>query len=307
MTFEEFFAKKKIDLVQLEKAEPGLFNEFKSHYALMGEKSFDHTKKFWFNKLRHLYHLNAPAKEAPKPDKIASQAEPLSSPTIEQNITAAEADTAEPTKPVVNRPAFKPRNIPAKTEQKEQITPTENISETAPASPAKMPGFKPRNIKPPVQASNEEKAPETAEPTQAASESTETAAKPAFKPRFNMKNMPQQKPAESPETKAAEEQTEETQATAPASETPKEEAAATKPTGFKPRFNMKNMPQQKPESSETKPAEERTEETPAADSSSETPKEAPSAESPKAEDSESKPAFKPKFNLRNIKPKSPEE
>lgn len=52
MTFEEFFHKKKIDLLALKQAEPALFEEFKNHYEQMGEKSFDHTKKYWFNKLR---------------------------------------------------------------------------------------------------------------------------------------------------------------------------------------------------------------------------------------------------------------
>ena len=56
-TFADFFAKKKIDLSALQKAEPQLYDEFASHYALMGEKSFDHSKKFWFNKLRKSYHL----------------------------------------------------------------------------------------------------------------------------------------------------------------------------------------------------------------------------------------------------------
>ena len=82
MTFEEFLVKKKIDLAQFKTAEPGLFLEFESHYSQMGEKSFDHSKKFLFNKLRRAYHL----KEEPKPlvaqekievNEIASQAEPL--------------------------------------------------------------------------------------------------------------------------------------------------------------------------------------------------------------------------------------
>ena len=47
MTFEEFFsARKKIDLVALQKAEPSLFAEFETHFVQMGEKSFDHTKKY---------------------------------------------------------------------------------------------------------------------------------------------------------------------------------------------------------------------------------------------------------------------
>ena len=52
MTFEEFFAKKKIDLEALQKEQPDLFNEFKFHFEEMGEKSFDHSKKFWFNKMK---------------------------------------------------------------------------------------------------------------------------------------------------------------------------------------------------------------------------------------------------------------
>lgn len=57
MTFEEFFLKKKIDLVELKKNESKLYEKFYSHYEQMGPKSFDHTKKFWFNKLRRKYPL----------------------------------------------------------------------------------------------------------------------------------------------------------------------------------------------------------------------------------------------------------
>ena len=134
MTFEEFFAKKRIDLVQLEKAEPVLYSEFKSHFAAMGEKSFDHTKKFWFNKLRGIYHLAHPEKATAKIEEaIASQAEPLSSPTIEQrpftprfksaNISKTEpAEEPLETKPAA-KPAFRPRNIPVKEPEKDQIAP----------------------------------------------------------------------------------------------------------------------------------------------------------------------------------------
>jgi hypothetical protein len=57
MTFEEFLIKKKIDPVQLQSKEQSFFSEFESHFLQMGEKSFDHSKKFWFNKLRRTYHL----------------------------------------------------------------------------------------------------------------------------------------------------------------------------------------------------------------------------------------------------------
>ena len=66
MTFDEFFKKKRIDLAALEKAVPALFSEFKDHFERMGEKSFDHTKKYWFNKLRRQYQL-APEIKTEKP------------------------------------------------------------------------------------------------------------------------------------------------------------------------------------------------------------------------------------------------
>src|SRR3546814_367166 len=59
MTFEEFFQKKKIDLTTLGAERPALLDEFKKHFEAMGEKSFDHTKKYWFNKLRRAYPLKA--------------------------------------------------------------------------------------------------------------------------------------------------------------------------------------------------------------------------------------------------------
>ena len=51
MTFEDFLRRKK-STWRLEQGEPALFSEFKTHFEQMGEKSFDHTKKYWFNKLR---------------------------------------------------------------------------------------------------------------------------------------------------------------------------------------------------------------------------------------------------------------
>jgi hypothetical protein len=151
MTFEEFFTKKKIDLVSFEKAEPVLYTEFKSHFWAMGEKSFDHTKKFWFNKLRRLYHLTPPDKAVTQVETaIASQAEPLSSPTIEQKpaftplfksttINKAESAPEEEVevKPVA-KPAFKPRNIPPKPAEPASEETTAELS-NPPA--AKIPGF----------------------------------------------------------------------------------------------------------------------------------------------------------------------
>ena len=53
-----FFLKKKIDLELFRQGDPNLFDEFASHYEVMSEKSFDHTKKYWFNNLRHIYPLS---------------------------------------------------------------------------------------------------------------------------------------------------------------------------------------------------------------------------------------------------------
>ncbi|MDB5014306.1 MAG: hypothetical protein JWQ25_2508 [Daejeonella sp.] len=250
MTFEEFFHKKKIDLVQLQQAESVLFYEFKSHFAEMGEKSFDHSKKFWFNKLRRLYHIvEEPKAERTKIEinQIASQAEPLSSPVPESKtgftprfkakpIVSEENDTSEE-KPEINeseiqssvKPAFKPRFKPqlTKPEVKEgpkgedsglDENPAEAQEKTA-AKPAFKPRFKPQLAKPLLEVEpiklNEEKKEENLE-----------VSKPiGFKPRFKAQitkpttDVPQEsevKPVEIKEESKAEE------------ETPK--------LGFKPRF-----------------------------------------------------------------------
>jgi len=100
MTFEEFFKKKKIDLVQLKVAEPALFAEFESHYVQMGEKSFDHTKKYWFNNLRRLYHTP----EEVKVEKVKIE-NPLAEQTIIESIT--ERVEAPPAPKVGFTPRFK--------------------------------------------------------------------------------------------------------------------------------------------------------------------------------------------------------
>lgn len=58
MTFEEFFAKKKIDLLKIKQADATLFEKLKNEYELMGPKSFDHSKKFLFNSFRRDYGSN---------------------------------------------------------------------------------------------------------------------------------------------------------------------------------------------------------------------------------------------------------
>lgn len=60
MTFEDFFAKKKIDLKAISAKEKSLYLEMESHFLQMGEKSFDYSKKFLFNILRHRYPYTIP-------------------------------------------------------------------------------------------------------------------------------------------------------------------------------------------------------------------------------------------------------
>ncbi len=98
MTFEEFFKKKRIDLVALDKSEPALFSEFKIHFEQMGEKSFDHTKKYWFNKLRHSF---------PIPQEIKTEKVHIPNPIAEQTITES---LLEPVKPLPKM-RFKPKSL----------------------------------------------------------------------------------------------------------------------------------------------------------------------------------------------------
>src|SRR5690606_10386273 len=116
MTFEEFFIKKRIDLTQLQRARPDLYEEFRDHYAQMSERSFDHTKKYWFNRLRKDFLLEVV--ETPKT--------PIGG---EQAATAEDVEPpAVPTmaaKPSGFKPRFKPNVVKpaadtAVTPQKEE-------------------------------------------------------------------------------------------------------------------------------------------------------------------------------------------
>lgn len=214
MTFEEFFKKKRIDLSALQKAEVGLFSEFKTHYQEMGEKSFDHTKKYWFNKLRRQFPLATEVKtEKPK------NANPLAEQTITESL---DEQIATPKQGFV--PRFK-ANIPNPAAE-------DKTEEPAVAPPAPKPGFTPRfkaaNLPKPV--ADEPEAAKSEEATQ-----TPAPPKPGFTPRFKAPNMP--KPAIEPEEKAPE--TDVPSAADPAA-IPAEKIEA-KPA-YKPRFNPKNIP-----------------------------------------------------------------
>jgi len=144
MTFEEFFIKKKIDLHQLQDVEPNLYREFKSHYALMGEKSFDHSKKYWFNRLRRSFHLS---EDVPL-IKAVSAATLSAPPPAEEKGADKRIDTPAAAKPT----GFKPRFKATVTASKEEETPTvdtptqQNPTEGAAVNTEEVKplGFKPR-------------------------------------------------------------------------------------------------------------------------------------------------------------------
>ena len=137
MIFDEFFKKKRIDLDALEKGDPALFSEFKKHYHEMGEKSFDHTKKYWFNKIRREYPLAVEIKtEKPKiENQLAEQ-------------TVIEALIEEGTTPVTPAPKlgfvpkFKAANIPKPVV--EESSKTNDIEPETPAETKSPQPYKPR-------------------------------------------------------------------------------------------------------------------------------------------------------------------
>ncbi len=183
MTFEEFIAKKKIDLLQFRSAEPVLFSEFESHYSQMGPKSFDHSKKFLFNKLRRAYHLQ----EEPKPvltkepievNEIASQAEPLLSPTVTATVYT-------PRFRVGGKQEAESGKLKAESEKLKGESGTQEAEDKP--KPAYVPRFKPQPLKSPE-----------ASPEGETKDAQIEQAKPAFKPRFKpgITSTPEAKPVE---------------------------------------------------------------------------------------------------------------
>jgi hypothetical protein len=327
MLFEEFFKKKKIDLTALQQGDQELFLEFKDHYGQMGEKSFDHTKKYWFNKLRRQYPL-APEVKVEKFKAENQIAEQTVTDTLTEPSPRNQAPDLEKTEPVTDdnneatQPApkmgFKPKFKPAAPAQPaiEDIPATPDAesteasaNETPAITPPKM-GFKPRFKAGVTSAKPAEEIPEVAKPEQSGtppeaplSENTATPPPPkmGFKPRFKA-GVTTAKPVE--ETTQPIEPTATPAEPAPSAESkdnviPKEQPAPAK-LGFKPRF--------KAGVTTTKPAAEEIEK--AQDPA--IAKEEPLAEdNPEAgatpENPTLKPAYKPRFNPNMIKRKPPEE
>jgi hypothetical protein len=238
MEFEEFFKKKKIDLPVLEKAEPALFSEFKIHYGQMGEKSFDHTKKYWFNKLRRQFPLSP---------EIKTEKVHIANPIAEQTVTESLIETVLP--PPSPKVGFTPRfkaGATAKptetTEDKKEETTPSATDQQAPETPAPTPspkvGFTPRfkagATSKPAEVQEDKKEEVLPASDLQASETTPTPSpKVGFTPRFKSGIT---KPAEIKEEKKEE-------ALPPVEESPKEtpseESSESKPAAYKPRFKMK--------------------------------------------------------------------
>jgi len=272
MTFEEFFKKKKINLETLNQGDPGLFTEFKEHYEAMGEKSFDHTKKFWFNKLRRVYPLPPEVKteKLRMENRLAEQTitEMLSEPAVHTAKARVQTPAAEPAEKVVAPAGFKPRFKPGmlkSAEPKEETTQSAEqkepatTAESTPSTAENMPkiGFKPRfkaGVTKPAEPT--EKAEEKSkEPAPEADELTATPAeapKMGFKPRFKAGVT---KPAQPSAEEKLEEQSAESAPDAERSPVPTDAPKM----GFKPRFKAgvtKPAATPEKEKREEKPIEE---------------------------------------------------
>ncbi|QJD97068.1 hypothetical protein HH214_14920 [Mucilaginibacter robiniae] len=289
MQFEEFFKKKKISLDALQQGDPTLFSEFKMHYEQMGEKSFDHTKKYWFNKLRHQY---------PLPPEVKVEKLTMENRVAEQTVadTLTEETPVEQNAKLGFKPKFRAAAVP------KPATPTAEQSEEKALPPTSEP--KPA-IEASESASEEQPAPETPKPI---------TAKPAYKPRFQAKTVATAKPAaESPDTEQPVASTpsqpapiSETKLEPPVDTTASITAVPAPKLGFKPRFKTTEpAPVPAPEV-ESKITESPKEEKPAPAEhplpATELPT-TPVEEKPEAP----KPAYKPRFNPNMVKPKPPEE
>lgn len=307
MTFEEFFKKKKIDLPALQQGEQSLYSEFKAHYEQMGEKSFDHTKKYWFNKLRRRF---------PAPPEIKAEKVRIENPLAEQTITESLTEPVAPAPKLGFAPKFRAAGVTRPTEEKQEHKPEETSAPIEPTAgkPAFKPRFNPGMVKPkPTEDSvTPDEKPEVKEESTTTTPEGE-AAKSAYKPRFQpgmVKPKPDQSKEPAPNEKLEnKENTQDTEAVKPAykprfqasmvklkpvegEEKPAENKAGLPPDAdepaYKPRFQA-GMVKPKPAEGEEKPFEDKTD----------TP---PDTGEPAA-----KPAYKPRFNMKNLPPKPTED
>ena len=224
MTFEEFFLKKKIDLELFKKGNLDLYIEFKAHFEQMSDKSFDHTKKYWFNDLRRQFPLSEEKeialKEALKPkDSIPNTA-------ITDEIKGAiEVLTPKPAgfKPRFKAPSLAESERPNAESQKPKAESEKTKDEQKEVTAFKPAGFKPRfkaGVTKPVE--QEEKVESTSSEENILQEDEPKITKTAgFKPRFKASNLAEGEKPKAESGKIKDENT---------------EVIPSKPVGFKPRF-----------------------------------------------------------------------
>ena len=260
MEFEEFFKKKRIDLVALKQVQSALFSEFETHFTQMGEKSFDHTKKYWFNKLRREFPLAVePKLEKVKIDnplaeqtiteslieqsasspklgfipkfRAASTPKPISETPIEEK-PSEEIPAAVPTPKLGFTPKFRAASPPKPVEESTGEKPIE----TTPVAPAPKLGFTPKfkASAPPKQISEQETPSAEEKPIEPTSA---PAPKLGFTPKFKAANIPKQTAPEIPPPEVSLDEK--------ASESPAEET--TPKSAYKPRFKMQNLPKKEEE------------------------------------------------------------
>jgi hypothetical protein len=249
----------------------------------MGEKSFDHTKKYWFNKTRRQFPL-APEVKTEKPH--------IANPIAEQTITESLSETVSPPAAKVGfTPRFKAGVSKPAAEEKTASVPEAEKAIDQPEAPAaaKPAGFVPRfKMKPKTDA--EPSLPLSEEPVKVNPETQSTppaepASKPAgFTPRFKMKPKAENDEAKV-ENPAAPGVTEKSEPEKAAEVPVQSEPAASKPEGFTPRFKMK------PKAESEKPvADSPADLATVQQSESESASETPAHEAPVK-----KPAYKPRF------------
>ncbi len=308
MLFEEFFKKKKINLDSLQQGEPALFSEFKEHYGQMGEKSFDHTKKYWFNKLRRQFPL-PPEVKAEKLRPENQIAEQTVADTLTEPSATGKAPDLSQTPPAQPKPRFKPRFNQAGTAAGNTPV-TQPVYEDTGNALAATPATTPPETRFKPGATTAKKSADTAEAgnTEISAENTDavaaTATKPGFVPRFKA-GVTTKKPLEEltepakPETENAEPDA--TTAGQPASATTAGQPVPAK-LGFKPRFKA-GVTSTKTEEVAIEPEAE-------AAALQEPQKALPAEEKPQQDtpaDDTPKPAYKPRFKPNMVKRKPEEE
>jgi hypothetical protein len=190
MTFEEFLIKKRIDPVKLKAKEQSFFSEFESHFLQMGEKSFDHSKKFWFNKLRRTYHLKEEIKIVDTPDdsheKLSTEPSFKEKPIYKSRFSAAKTQQndlitqeKESNPPPKYIPRFKAAVNPSEQNLAAEIEKNVELEQKV------IPVYKPR-FKPKIEEIEEKKSEIQGE--SASDSNTKSAYKPRFKPGITKKS-----------------------------------------------------------------------------------------------------------------------